>query len=103
MSHTPAASQTAQDAGVPASPFATAAEQVEVLALADAICDLAHHHLESVGGKGKGRAMSDRDMRSESCTFAPLAHAALTAQPLKGSWEVGAARMQGAHCVKLKL
>ena len=39
----------------PASPFATTAEQVEVLALADIAHATLHHHLEFTGWEGQGK------------------------------------------------
>ena len=56
--------------------------QVEVLALAEVIfATTPNITWSAVGGKGKGRAMSDRDMRSEVRTFWIMS---LPAQPLNG-------------------
>ena len=77
----------------PASPFATAAEQDEVLALADAICELAHHHLE-FGREGPGEDYIHRTAACDLIQIMPLSHRSHRMGPTRGQKD-----LEGVHSV----
>ena len=92
MSHTPVASRTARRAHLQPT-----ASKLRFLLSQRPFATSPIITWSSVGGKGKGRAMSDRDMRSEARTFWIMRPSSAA---IEQTHESGA---RCAYCVKLKL